>query len=35
MTNNYNLNKVASLQGVTVLNINRLANAVKTVLLPG
>ena len=35
MTNDYNLNKVASLQGVTVLNINELANAVKTVLLPG
>lgn len=35
ITNDYNLNKVASLQGVTVLNINELANAVKTVLLPG
>ncbi len=35
MTNDYNLNKVASLQGVTVLNINELANTVKTVLLPG
>jgi uncharacterized protein YacL len=35
LTNDYNLNKVASLQGVTVLNINELANAVKTVLLPG
>jgi uncharacterized protein YacL len=35
MTNDYNLNKVASLQGVHVLNINELANAVKTVLLPG
>ncbi|BEP30158.1 PIN/TRAM domain-containing protein [Helicovermis profundi] len=35
VTNDYNLNKVASLQGVTVLNINELANAVKPVLLPG
>lgn len=35
ITNDYNLNKVASLQGVIVLNINELANAVKTVLLPG
>jgi len=35
VTNDYNLNKVASLQGVTVLNINELANAVKSVLLPG
>ncbi len=35
MTNDYNLNKVASLQGVTVLNVNELANAVKAVLLPG
>jgi uncharacterized protein YacL len=35
VTNDYNLNKVASLQGVTVLNINELANAVKTVLIPG
>jgi uncharacterized protein YacL len=35
ITNDYNLNKVASLQGVTVLNINELANAVKTVLIPG
>lgn len=35
ITNDYNLNKVASLQGVTVLNINALANAVKTVVLPG
>lgn len=32
VTNDYNLNKVASIQGVTVLNINELANAVKTVL---
>lgn len=35
VTNDYNLNKVASLQGVTVLNINELANAVKPVVLPG
>ncbi len=34
-TNDYNLNKVAILQGVTVLNINELANAVKPVVLPG
>jgi uncharacterized protein YacL len=35
LTNDYNLNRVAQLQGVLVLNINELANAVKTVLLPG
>ncbi len=35
MTNDYNLNRVAELQGVTVLNINELTNAVKAVLLPG
>jgi uncharacterized protein YacL len=35
MTNDYNLNRVAELQGVAVLNINELANAVKSVLLPG
>ncbi|MDW7673774.1 MAG: PIN/TRAM domain-containing protein [Bacillota bacterium] len=35
ITNDYNLNKVAELQGVTVLNINELANAVKPVVLPG
>ncbi len=35
LTNDYNLNRVAELQGVTVLNINELANAVKTVFLPG
>ncbi|MFH1459528.1 MAG: PIN domain-containing protein [Candidatus Omnitrophota bacterium] len=34
-TNDYNLNKVAELEGVTVLNINDLANALKTVVLPG
>ncbi len=35
ITNDYNLNKVAELQGVRVLNINELANAVKTAVLPG
>ena len=35
LTNDYNLNRVARLQGITVLNINELANAVKTVVLPG
>lgn len=34
-TNDYNLNRVAELQGVTVLNINELANAVKAIFLPG
>ncbi|HKM39881.1 MAG TPA: PIN/TRAM domain-containing protein [bacterium] len=35
LTNDYNLNKVAELQGVRVLNVNELANAVKPVVLPG
>ncbi len=35
ITNDFNLNRVAELQGVTVLNINQLANAVKPVVLPG
>jgi uncharacterized protein YacL len=35
LTNDYNLNRIAELQGVIVLNINELANAVKSVLLPG
>ena len=35
VTNDFNLNSVAKLQGVVVLNINELANAVKTVILPG
>ena len=35
LTNDFNLNRVAELQGVTILNINDLANAVKSVLLPG
>jgi len=35
ITNDYNMNRVAQLQGVVVLNINELANAIKSVLLPG
>ena len=35
VTNDYNLNKVAELHGVEVLNINELANAIKSVVLPG
>lgn len=35
LTNDYNLNRIAELQGVPVLNVNELANAVKSVLLPG
>ncbi|MBN1230648.1 MAG: PIN domain nuclease [Anaerolineales bacterium] len=35
LTNDYNMNRVAELQGVVILNINELANAVKTVYLPG
>lgn len=35
ITNDYNMNRVAQLQGVLVLNINELANAVKSVILPG
>jgi uncharacterized protein YacL len=35
LTNDFNLNRVAELQGIKVLNINDLANAVKVVLLPG
>ncbi|WP_242956577.1 PIN/TRAM domain-containing protein [Tyzzerella sp. An114] len=35
MTNDFNLNKVAEFQGVKVLNINELANAIKPVVLPG
>ena len=34
-TNDYNLNKVAELQGIRVLNINELTNALKPVVLPG
>ncbi len=35
LTNDYNLNRVAELQGVAILNVNELANAVKSVVLPG
>ena len=35
LTNDFNLNRVAELQGVKVLNINDLANAVKVIILPG
>jgi uncharacterized protein YacL len=35
LTNDFNLNKVAELQGVPVLNVNQLANAVRPVVLPG
>jgi uncharacterized protein YacL len=35
VTNDFNLNKVAQLHGVEVLNINELANALKPVVLPG
>jgi uncharacterized protein YacL len=35
VTNDFNLNKVAQLRGVDVLNINELANALKPVVLPG
>jgi len=35
LTNDYNLNRVAELQGVKVLNVNELANSVKSVVLPG
>lgn len=34
-TNDFNLNKIAELQGITVLNINELAGALKPVVLPG
>ncbi len=35
ITNDYNLNKVATLQGIDILNVNQLANALKPVVLPG
>lgn len=35
VTNDFNLNKVASIQGISVLNINDLANSVKPVVIPG
>jgi len=34
-TNDFNLNKIAELQGITVLNINELANSLRPVVLPG
>jgi uncharacterized protein YacL len=35
VTNDYNLNRIAQVEGVAVLNVNELANAVKPVVLPG
>jgi uncharacterized protein YacL len=35
MTNDYNLNRVAAIQGIDVLNLNELANAMKAIYLPG
>jgi uncharacterized protein YacL len=35
VTNDYNLNRVAGLQGIQVLNINDLSNAVRSAVLPG
>ncbi|HVB34059.1 MAG TPA: PIN domain-containing protein [Patescibacteria group bacterium] len=35
VTNDFNLNKIASLQGIEVLNVNQLANALKPVVMPG
>ena len=35
ITNDFNLNKVATLQGIEILNVNQLANALKPVVLPG
>jgi uncharacterized protein YacL len=35
VTNDFNLNKVATVQGLTVLNVNQLANALKSAVLPG
>ncbi len=35
ITTDYNLNKIAQIQGITVLNVNDLANALKPMLLPG
>jgi len=35
VTNDFNLNKVAELQGVRVINLNNLANALKPAVLPG
>src|SRR5438093_11613987 len=35
MTNDYNLNRVSQLEGVRILNLNNLANALKPVVIPG
>jgi uncharacterized protein YacL len=35
VTNDFNLNKVATVQGISILNVNQLANALKPVVLPG
>ena len=35
ITNDFNLNKVAELQGIKILNVNELANSLKPVVLPG
>jgi uncharacterized protein YacL len=35
VTNDFNLNKVATLQGIQIMNVNLLANALKPVVLPG
>ncbi|HEX4076991.1 MAG TPA: PIN domain-containing protein [Candidatus Acidoferrales bacterium] len=35
VTNDFNLNKIASLQGIEIMNVNQLANALKPVVLPG
>jgi uncharacterized protein YacL len=35
LTTDYNLNRVAELQGVQVLNVNELANALKSIVIPG
>ena len=35
ITTDYNLNKVAKISGIKILNVNELANSIKTVLLPG
>jgi uncharacterized protein YacL len=35
ITNDYNLNKIATVSGVKILNVNELANAMKTPMIPG
>lgn len=35
VTNDYNLNKVAAINGISVLNINELANTLKPIVIPG